>query len=316
MTVEKRSSFEFLIYQKMTTYDFIRKNKRRSFFLIAVFIVFVLLVGYFTGYYMDLGYTGLIVAVGVATFMTLISYFQGDSIALWTAGAKPIKKEDNPYVFRLVENLCITAGLPMPGIYIINDPAPNAFATGRDPEHASIALTIGLIERLENEELEGVIAHELSHIKNYDIRLMTVVIVLAGTILLMGNWFIRIRLFGGRRSRGGGQAGSILMIVGLVFLILSPIFAKLIQFAISRKREFLADASGALMTRYPEGLAKALEKISSYNQPMRKANSATAHLFIINPFGIKSKKGITRLFSTHPPVKERISALRKMSGIR
>lgn len=302
----------------MTTYDFIARNKRRSFFLIAVFVLMLLLIGYFIGYYLDIGYTGLILAVGVAAFMTLLSYFQGDSIALWTAGAKPIGKEENPYVFRLVENLCLTAGLPQPAIYIINDPAPNAFATGRDPKHASLALTTGLIEMLENEELEGVIAHELSHIKNYDIRLMTIVIVLVGAVLLIGHWFMRFRFLGGGRNRnsGGGQAGAILMIVGLVFLILSPIFAKLIQFAISRKREYLADASGALLTRYPEGLAKALEKISAYNKPMARANSATAHLYITNPFGVKAKKGLTGLFSTHPPIEERVSALRKMAGER
>jgi len=298
----------------MTTYDIIKSNKRRSFFLIAIFIILVLAVGYFAGYYMDIGYTGLSLAFGLAVFMTLLSFFRGDSIALWTAGAKPIGKKDNPYVYRLVENLCITAGLPLPDIYIIDDKALNAFATGRDPEHASLALTSGLVKKLENEELEGVIAHELSHIKNYDIRLMTIVIVLVGTVMLIGHFFIRFRIFGGRRSRnsGGGRLGAILMIVSLVFLILSPIFAKLIQFAISRKREYLADASGSLLTRYPEGLASALEKISKYNKPMKKANSATAHLFISNPFGAKAKKGFKKFFSTHPPVEERIKALRNM----
>jgi len=298
----------------MTTYDIIAKNKRRSVLLIIFFIIFVLLFGYLIGYFMDLGYRGLSLAFGVAIFMTLLSYFQGDSIALWTAGAYPIQKKDNPYVYRLVENLCITAGLPMPRIYIINDPAPNAFATGRDPKHASIALTTGLINMLENEELEGVIAHELSHIKNYDSRLMTIVIVLVGTVLLLSNFFFRFRIFGGRRNRSSAQIGAIFMILGLIFLILSPIFAKLIQFAISRKREFLADASGALLTRYPEGLARALEKISNYKNPMQKANSATAHLFFVNPFGIKASKGLSRLFSTHPPIEERIKALRKMAG--
>jgi heat shock protein HtpX len=302
----------------MTTYDFINSNKRRSFFLIFIFVLLVLILGYFIGQFSDAGYTGLVFALVVSVIMALTSWYSGDKIALWTAGASPLQKEVNPYVFRLVENLCITAGMPVPKIYIINDPTPNAFATGRDPKHASIALTTGLIEKLENEELEGVIAHELSHIKNYDIRLMMIVIVLVGTVTLIGQWFFRFRLFGGRRDRdsGGGQLAVILLIIGLVFLILSPIFAKLLQFAISRKREYLADASGALLTRYPEGLARALQKISQYKQPLRHANQATAHLYISSPFGEKATKGFNRLFSTHPPIEERIAALRKMAEIK
>ncbi len=242
--------------------------------------------------------------------MSLVSYFSADKLALMSTGAKRISKEDNPYVYRMVENLCITAGVPTPKVHIIDSPALNAFATGRDPEHASIALTTGIVSALENEELEGVIAHELSHVKNYDIRVMTVVVVLAGAVALLGDFVWRAHFFGGgrrRNSREGGQAGAILMIIGLVFLILSPIIAELIKLAISRKREFLADASGALITRYPEGLARALEKIAANPTPLRTASAATAHLFITNPLKGKS---ISSLFSTHPPVEERIKRLR------
>ncbi|EKE14383.1 MAG: hypothetical protein ACD_12C00540G0003 [uncultured bacterium] len=245
--------------------------------------------------------------------MSLVSYFSGDKIALMISGAHgPIKKEDNPYVWNLVENLCITAGVEMPKIYLISDPAPNAFATGRDPKHASVALTTGIIERLENEELEGVIAHELSHIKNYDIRLMMMVIVLVGVITLLADWFLRFSFFGrGRRSRSG-QLGMILLLLGLILAILSPLIAQLIKLAISRKREYLADASGSLLTRYPEGLARALEKISQYKDPMLRANKATAHLYIANPFG-GTKKFMSGLFSTHPPIEERVKVLRAMA---
>ena len=274
-----------------------------------VFIAIILGLGWVMAEVLDYGYEMLIFAIIFSGIMTLGSYYAGDKMALATSGAKgPIKKEDNPYVYRMVENISMTAGLPIPKVYIIQDPAPNAFATGRDPKHASIAVTTGIIERLENEELEGVIAHELSHIKNYDIRVMTIVVVLVGIISILAHWFFRINLFGGRdRGRGGG----IIMVVGIVAIIISPIIAELIKLAISRKREFLADASGALLTRYPEGLASALEKISHYSAPMKSANSGTAHLFISNPFG--KKKLISKFFSTHPPVEERIKALRGMA---
>jgi len=292
----------------------IDSNKRKTLILILIFVAFVLGIGYFLYYYYN-SLEFLIIAVIISLIMTLTSYYSGDKVALLTAGAKgPIKKSDNPYVYRMVENLCITAGLPMPKIYIIPEKAPNAFATGRDPKHASIALTQGLIDQLENEELEGVIAHELSHIKNYDIRLMTVVVVLVGIVALLGNWFLRFRFTGGRRgSRSGGQFQGIILIVGLIFVMLSPLIAELIQLAISRKREFLADASGALLTRYPEGLARALEKISAYKAPLQHANNATAHLYIANPFGERAKKGLAKLFSTHPPIEERVRVLRSMA---
>lgn len=299
----------------MTTYNQITSNKRKSILLIVIFIILIIFLGWIFGELTEFGYGGLIIAVFIAVGMSLFGYFSGDKVALWTAGAKEITSEQNPYVYRMVENLCITAGLPKPKVHLINDPAINAFATGRDPEHASIAISTGAVEKLENEELEGVIAHELSHIKNYDVRLMTLVVIFVGIIALLSNWFFRISIFGGG-SRGGSRKGGnvqlIIMVVGLVLLIFAPIIAQLIKLAVSRKREFLADASGVLLTRFPEGLSNALQKIGADNQPLRRANNATAHLYISNPFGKKAFKGLAKLFSTHPPIKERIAALSKM----
>lgn len=298
----------------MTVYQQIQSNKRRTVLLIALFSVIILLIGFAFSLYSDIGVGAFVLAIIISTSMSLVSYFSGDKIALMSAGARgPISKEDNPYVYRMVENLCITAGMPMPKIYLIEESVPNAFATGRDPEHASIAFTTGIINLLENEELEGVTAHELSHIQNYDIRLMTVVIICVGIVSLLANWFFRIGFFGGRskNSKNSG-AGVIFLIIGLVLIILSPIVSKLIQFAVSRKREFLADASGVLLTRYPEGLAKALQKIEAHAAPMQRANVATAHLFISNPFG-KKKRSWRHLFSTHPPTEDRIKALRSIA---
>ena len=228
--------------------------------------------------------------------------------------AKPINHKNNREVYHLVENLCITAGLPVPKIYIIEDSAPNAFATGRNPEHGVICLTTGIIQKLEKSELEGVIAHELSHIGNKDILLSTVVVVMVGFVMLLADWFRNWTFFGGRRrgndSEGGGQLQLILMIAAIVLSILAPIAAILMQLAISRKREFLADADGALLTRYPEGLARALEKISADPQPLKEANRATAHLFITNPF---RGKNVSKLFMTHPPIEERVRALRNIN---
>ena len=298
-------------------YNQITANKRKTWVLILVFSIVVLLCGYAFGQYSGSGYGGLTFAAVFFIVMALASYYAGDKLALATAGAKPVSAQGNPYVYRMVENLAMTAGLPMPKVYLINDPQINAFATGRDPKHASIAVTTGAIEQLENEELEGVIAHELSHVGNYDIRLMTVVIVLVGLLSLLSNWFLHLRWLGGgrndRNSEGRGNLGAILAIVGLVLLILSPIIGKLIQLAVSRKREFLADASGSLLTRYPEGLARALEKIGQYNKnPMRGASTATAHLYISSPFGAAGKR-VANIFATHPPLAERIKALREMA---
>lgn len=290
-------------------YSEITANKRRTAVLIAVFIVFIA----FLGWLIDRSYQGggaiTVFALGISVVSALFSYYAGDSIALWSAGAKAIEKKDSPELYRLVENLCIANGQPLPKIHVINDPAPNAFATGRDPQHASVAFTTGLLERLDRTELEGVAAHELSHVKNYDIRVMTLVVVLVGTVAMIADLFLRARWHGGGRDRKEG--GGILMVIGLVFIILSPIIANLIKLAVSRRREYLADASGALLTRYPEGLARALEKISAYAQPMQRASNATAHLFISSPFGAAGG-ALVHLFSTHPPVQERIVALRKM----
>ncbi|OGY46403.1 MAG: zinc metalloprotease HtpX [Candidatus Buchananbacteria bacterium RIFCSPHIGHO2_01_FULL_47_11b] len=297
-------------------YQQIEHNKRKTALLMVTFIVVILLVGYAFAELTDAGVGALAIAAVFSTVMALVSFYQGDRIALATAGAQgPIRSIDNPYLYRLVENLSITAGLPLPKVYVISDPAINAFATGRDPAHASIAVTTGAIEKLENEELEGVLAHELSHIKNYDIRLMMVVLVLIGLVALLSDWFIRIQWFGGSNRRsdsGGGRLQAILLLVGVIMLILAPIIGKLIQLAISRKREFLADASGSLLTRYPEGLARALEKIAEENMALRNANNATAHLFISSPFG-RTKHTLSKLFATHPPIDQRIKTLRSMT---
>lgn len=296
----------------MTLYNQITSNRRRTTVLVALFILFVGLLGWFTGGLYGDSYAGLLFAALAICILNLIAFFAGDKVALATSGAHLIEKKDNPYVYRLIENLCITAGIPTPKVYIIEDPAMNAFATGRNAEHAKIALTSGIIEGLENEELEGVIAHELSHIKNRDILVATLVVVLVGVVSLIGDFFLRMRIHG-RSNRSNGSAALILVLAGLLLAILSPIVAKLIQFAISRQREYLADASGSLLTRYPEGLAKALEKISKHEQPMLRANHATAHLFFEDPFAHRTKKGglAYHLFSTHPPIEERIRRLRK-----
>ncbi len=291
-------------------YSQIDSNKRKTWILIFIFLLFIAGVGYAFGVYIGEPIVGLILAGIIGLIMTLISLYKGDKVALATAGAKPITKRDNAYVYNMVENLAITAGLPMPKVYVMQDPAINAFATGRDPKHASVAVTTGAIDALENEELEGVLAHELSHIKNYDIRIMTVVIVLVGLIALISDLLLRMQLYGGRR-RGKDSGGGWLIIVGIVLAILSPIIANIIKLAISRKREYLADASGSLLTRYPEGLAGALEKISKQNKPMQRANNATAHLFLSSPFGA-ARKGLAKLFATHPPIEDRIKILRRM----
>lgn len=297
----------------MTTYTQISTNKRRSIILIAIFVVIIVALGYVFSKAYEAGPSVLVIAVLFSLGMTLIGYYSGDKVALWTAGAVAVTKEQNPYLVRIVENLAITAGLPIPKVYVMQDEVINAFATGRDPQHASIAVTTGALEKLENEELEGVIAHELSHVGNYDVRFMTLVAVLVGIISLLAHWFIRFNLFGGRRSSGGrNNAAGIFLLVGIILSILAPIAAMLIQLAVSRKREFLADASGAQLTRYPEGLARALEKIAAQDGKMATANNSTAPLYIANPFGASHGRGFGRMFSTHPPIAERIKILRAM----
>ncbi|MFH0853755.1 MAG: M48 family metallopeptidase [bacterium] len=295
-----------------TTYSHIAANKRKSVILLAFFVLIIAALGWLVDYVGGSGTNILILAVFISLIMSLAGYFQGDKIALWSAGAKPSQKQDNPYLYRMIENLAITSGLPMPKVYLIPDPALNAFATGRNPQRASIAVTQGLVDNLENEELEGVLAHEMSHIGNYDIRFMMLVAVLVGIIVIFSDIFLRATLWGGMSNRRDrSSVSSIFAVMGLVLIILSPIVAQFIKLAASRKREYLADASGALLTRYPEGLATALEKIST-SRPMLKKSNATAHLYISNPFG-RSAKGLSRLFSTHPPIEERIKILRQMS---
>ncbi|MFA6552532.1 MAG: M48 family metallopeptidase [Candidatus Paceibacterota bacterium] len=291
-----------------TLYTNQSSNIRKTWTLMGLFFVVIIFLCWFLSYY----YRSpgiLYIGVAFSLFMNILSYWYSDKIVLSMSGARPAIHADSEELFHIVENLSITAGLPMPKIYIIDDPAPNAFATGRDKNHAVVAVTSGLLQILDRSELEGVIAHELSHIGNRDILLSTVIVVLVGFVTIIADIFMRFGFRGGNRERGGGQIGAILMVVGIIFTILSPIIATLIQLAISRKREFLADSSGALLTRYPEGLASALQKISSFSQPMIRANNATAHLFISNPFGKKAVSGMAKLFMTHPPIQDRINAL-------
>ena len=292
-----------------TIYTEADKNKRLTWVYITGFLLFVIGVGYVFAGAMHSSVI-LYAAVIFSIMMSFGSYWWSDKIVLAMSGAKEVTHEENRELYHLVENLCITAGLPTPKIYIIEDSAPNAFATGRDPEHGVICVTTGILAKLEKIELEGVIAHELSHIGNRDILLSTVVVILVGFVALMADWFRNWAFWGGRgrdNDREGGQLQMILMVVAVVLSILAPIAAMLIQLAISRKREFLADADAALLTRYPEGLARALEKISGDTEPLEAANRATAHLYITNPF---KGQNISKLFATHPPIEERVAALR------
>jgi heat shock protein HtpX len=295
-----------------TLYNQSDKNTRLTWIYISGFLVFVIGAGYvFAG---AMGNSAILYgAVIFSIIMSFGSYWWSDKIVLAMSGAKAVTHDQGREIYHIVENLCITAGLPAPKIYIIEDSAPNAFATGRDPQHGVICLTTGIIQKLEKAELEGVIAHELSHIGNRDILLSTVVVVLVGFVTLLADWFRHWAFWGGKHrdsDRGGGQLQVILMATAVVLSILAPIAAVLMQLAISRKREFLADASGALLTRHPDGLARALEKIAADQEPLEAANRATAHLYIANPF--KGKK-ISSLLMTHPPIEERVKALRGMS---
>lgn len=264
----------------------------------------------------------VLIAVVFSSVSAFISYFFSDKITLAISHAKEIDLKTQPQLYQVVENLTIAAGLPMPRVYIIEDTAMNAFATGRDPKHAVICVTTGLLSRLDRTELEGVLAHELSHIGNYDIRFMTLVVVMVGIITLLADWMVRFSLFGGKKRDSNDGGNGIFLIIGIILAILSPIVATLIKLAVSRRREFLADSSGALLTRYPEGLALALEKIAADTEPLEAANKATAHLYIANPFksnarsedGKSSTSWITNLFNTHPPIEERIKRLRQMGS--
>ena len=293
-------------------YTEIATNQRRTVILIGCFILLIAALGWV--FSQASGQPGLLIfALIFAVIYAVAGYFWADRVVLGLSAAKPIAKADAPDLYRLVENLAITAGLPTPQIYIIESAAANAFATGRDPEHASVAVTTGILQRLDKPELEGVIAHELSHVGNRDIRLMALVVVLVSLVSVLSHWFLRFSFWGGgRRDSNDGEAGVVFAVVGIVLAIIAPIIGFLVQLAVSRRREYLADASGALLTRYPEGLASALEKIAADPAPLDSASTATAHLYIANP--LKSQRGqwLAGLFDTHPPIQDRINRLRGM----
>lgn len=288
-------------------YDQISGNKWKSWALMLLIFILVIFVGLFFGWLTGLGDFGLLLALIFAVGYSFVGYYYSDKIVLSVSGAKEADPKKYAYLCNVVEGLAIAAGVPAPKVYVIEDSAPNAFATGRDPQHGAVAVTTGLLEMMDRKELEGVIGHELSHIKNYDVRFATIAVVMVGAIAIMANFALRLSFFGsGERRKGGG--GAFLLIIGIILIILAPIFAQLVQLAISRKREYLADASGALLTRYPEGLASALEKLSKSKEPVKHASSATAPLYITNPLPGK----FLGLFSTHPPIEDRIKALRAM----
>ena len=293
-----------------TIYSEADKNIRRTWILMLTFFFVVVGIAWAFSYALN-NPAILYIAVAFSLVMNVGSFWYSDKLALATSGAKPAEGADFLELNRIVENLAITSGMEKPRVFIINDPAPNAFATGRDEKHAAVAVTTGLLSIMERSELEGVIAHELSHIKNKDTLVMTVVVVLLGFVTLLSDFFLRSMIYGrgGGNDNRDGRLQIIMIVAGIALAIFAPLVAQLIQFAVSRRREFLADASGALLTRYPEGLASALQKIGAHAQPMRRANHATAHLFIGNPFGAKARQGFNRLFMTHPPTEERIRAL-------
>ncbi|MFA4858258.1 MAG: zinc metalloprotease HtpX [Candidatus Margulisiibacteriota bacterium] len=308
------------LYSKVNIYSQIAANKRKTWFFVFFFVIFIVLLAWIFSVAVDEDAIGLMGIFGILSIgFGIGSYYFSGNLIMLISTAKEIKKEDHPELFRTVENISIAAGIPQPKVYIIDDTAPNAFATGRDPKHAMVAVTTGLLTKLDRAELEGVIAHEISHVKNYDIRLMSLVAIMAGTVALLSDIFLRWTFWGGGRKRdndrGSGQLQLILFVVAIALAVLSPLIAMVIKLAISRKREYLADASAAMLTRYPEGLARALEKISADTEPLEAANKATAHMYIVDP--LKAYAGSARgwfagLFVTHPPIELRVAALRAM----
>jgi heat shock protein HtpX len=293
-------------------YEAIEGNVRRTWLLFVGFVLVVAALGYVFGELTELGYAGAGIAAALASLAAWSSYYYSDRIVLSISRAREAPREQYPLLFNTVEGLAIAAGVPVPRLYLIDDTAPNAFATGRDPQHAALVVTTGLLDKLDRLELEGVIAHEMAHIQNYDIRLSTIAAVLVGVIALLSDWFLRSMRWGRRRgSREGGSGSGPLVLVGIALALLAPLAAQLLRLAVSRSREYLADASGVMLTRYPEGLAAALEKISADPEPLEVANKATAHLYIINP--LREWGGWANgLFNTHPPIEERLRRLRAM----
>lgn len=312
----------------MNFYQQVSDNKRKSWFVVIGFILFVTVVCYLLSIAFNLGSSFVWIALIFSGFTSFVGYYYSDKMVLGLSGARPANRKDDFLFYTVTENLCIGAGIPMPKLYVIDDDAMNAFATGRDPQHASVCATTGILSRLNRTQLEGVIAHELSHVRNYDTRLMSVVAILVGTLALLSNMLLRAQFFGfgGRRNRdnresSSGSIGVLLFVAGLIMALLSPLIAQLIQLAISRRREFLADASGAALTKYPEGLAQALEKLEADNTHLHSANNATAHMYIHSPFGLDNGRKMAQvsalhwfagLFNTHPPIEERIKVLRSI----
>lgn len=298
----------------INVYEQVDRNKRRSAMVMIFFVIFITLIVWLFSQILDYGPGIIGWALVFSGLISFGSYWWSDRIILSISKARPADKKRDFQFFTVTENLALASQIPMPKLYVIEESAPNAFATGRDVNHAVICATTGLINKLNRTELEAVVAHEISHIRNYDMRLMSLVTVLVGTIILISDWFLRSSYLGGRsRSRQSGNAGAILFLIGLILALLSPLIAKLIQLALSRRREFLADASGVMLTKYPAGLISALEKIAADKEPLRVANKATAHLYIVNPFkGSAAKSWAANLFNTHPPVEERIKTLKGM----
>jgi len=296
-----------------TLYTQAESNTRKTWFLIFVFLILIISLGWLFSYLLD-SYAILAIAVFLSFLMSFGSYWYSDKLVLNMSKALQVEKKDYPELYRSVENLSITAGLPMPRIYVADEAQPNAFATGRDPKHSVIVVTKGLLEKLDRTELEGVLAHELAHIGNKDVLLGTVIVILVGVVAMLSNLFLRVSFWGGGKKRNSsGSAGLIMLFLGIAAAILTPIAATLIRLAVSRKREYLADATGALLTRYPEGLARALEKISNDKTSLKTANNSTSHLYISSPFkGIKAENWLTKMYMTHPPIEERIKILREM----
>ena len=297
-----------------TLYDQIAANKRKTYFFVFVFTLILAVLGYVVVHLFNFGKTGLVVAGLFIIGYNLIIYFNADKLALIFSGATPADPEQYQVLHNVVEEMAIAGGIPRPKVYIIDQDAPNAFATGRNPQHAAVAATTGLLRVMNREELQGVIAHEISHIRHYDILIMTIAGMIGGMIILLRDVLLRSSFLFGRgrsRSRGGGRAGAIFLVVGLVVAILAPLFVALIRSAISRQREYLADAGGAYLTRYPQGLANALVRLKELYQPLPRASQATAHLYIASPFG-KDRMDVESLFSTHPPIDRRVARLKSL----